>query len=182
MMEMALQTEIESLYRKEGGRLLGYIRNRVKSIEEAEDILQDVFASTLAGISVTDRIDHLLAWLYTSARNKIIDYYRKKKPVSVSIDHEDGLFLKDLLSDPDFHPESRYFRRLIEDEVEKAVEDLPEDQRNVFIWQELEDMTFREISDLTGEPLNTLISRKRYAVNSLRKRLDGLKPLLNEIQ
>jgi RNA polymerase sigma factor (sigma-70 family) len=182
MMEMALQTEIENLYREESGRLLGYIRNRVKSIEEAEDILQDVFYSALNGISVTDRIDHLVAWFYTAARNKIIDTYRKKKPVSVSVDQEDGLFLKNLLSDPNFHPESRYFRKLIEDAVESAVEDLPEDQRNVFILQELEDMTFREISDLTGESINTLISRKRYAVNSLRKKLDGLKPLLNEIQ
>jgi RNA polymerase sigma factor (sigma-70 family) len=181
-MEMALRAEIESLYRKEGGKLLRYIRGRVRSLEEAEDILQDVFASTLDGISVTDRIDHLLAWLYTAARNRIIDSYRRRKPAAISVDRDGAPFLKELLSDPSFHPESLYFRKCIEEAVEEAIEDLPEDQRNVFIWQELEDMTFRGIAEMTGEPVNTLISRKRYAVNSLRKRLEGLKSVLGEIQ
>jgi RNA polymerase sigma factor (sigma-70 family) len=180
-MEMTVRAEIESLYRQEGGKLLGYIRNRVKTLEEAEDILQDIFYSTLDSLSVTDRIDNLLAWFYTSARNKIIDSYRKKRPVSVSVDQDEGLFLKDLLADPSFHPESLFIRKMIEETVMDAVEDLPEDQREVFILQELEDMTFREISERTGEPVNTLISRKRAAVNSLRRKLEGLKSITVEM-
>jgi RNA polymerase sigma factor (sigma-70 family) len=181
-MEMALKIEIGDVYEKEKSRLLAFIRSRVANPEEAEDILQDIVYKTLEGFSVTSRIDNLIGWLYAAARNKIVDYYRKKRPATASLNPEEAFSIKNLLADGGSHPESLYYRKLIAEAVAEGVDALPEEQRDVVIWQELEGMTFREIADLTGESINTLISRKRYAMASLRKKLKELRPMLNEIQ
>jgi RNA polymerase sigma factor (sigma-70 family) len=181
-MEAAMKMEIGDAFQREKNRLLAYIRGRVNNPEEAEDILQDVFFQTLEGFSVTGRIDNLIGWLYAAVRNRIVDYYRKKRRATVSLDREEFLSMRDLLADGGFHPESLYYRKLITEAIIKGVETLPEEQRDVVVMQELEGLTFREIAESTGESINTLISRKRYAMASLRKKLADIKPMLEEIK
>jgi len=160
-----------------GKRLFSFIRGHVKTDEDAEDILQDVwyqFSNAMDG----EPIEQVSAWLFTVARNKITDKYRKQKPVSIEdfvYEDEDGeVNYKDLLL-ADFNtPEDDGLKKVFWEELFKALEELPEEQRQVFVWNELEDMTFREISEKTGENIKTLISRKRYAVNYLRKRLENI--------
>jgi RNA polymerase sigma factor (sigma-70 family) len=179
-MEMVLQLELGRVYQKEKKRLLAFIRNRVGTLEDAEDILQDVFYHTLQGVSVTDQIDNLLGWLYTAARNKIIDWYRKKRPQTCPLEEMEKSSMEDLIVDSGLHPEKSYYRNLIAEALTESVEALPEEQGMVFVWQELEGKTFKEIADMTGESINTLISRKRYAVQYLRKQLKEIKSILDE--
>jgi RNA polymerase sigma factor (sigma-70 family) len=181
-MEMALKNEIGIAFEQEKHRLLGFIRGKVKTLEEAEDILQDVFFQTLDGISVTSRIDNLIGWLYAVARNRIIDHYRKKRPETTSVNHEDEFSLNRILDDSGLHPESLFYRNLVMEAVTECIEDLPEEQREVFVMQEIEGMTFREIAEMTGESINTLISRKRYAVAFMRKQLKEIQPMLDELK
>jgi RNA polymerase sigma factor (sigma-70 family) len=179
-MEMALQFEIGKVYKAEKSRLLAYIRSRVENREDAEDILHDVFYHTLQGVSVTDQIDNVLAWLYTAARNRIIDWYRKKRLQTVPLEDMEKYGIEALLADAGLHPEQSYYRNLIAEALIESVEALPEEQRMVFVLQELEGMTFKEIAGMTGESINTLISRKRYAVLYLRKQLQEIKTMLDE--
>ncbi|AMR31182.1 RNA polymerase subunit sigma-24 [Mucilaginibacter sp. PAMC 26640] len=167
-----------------GKSLLGFIRRRVRSDADAEDILQDVWYQ-FSNVINSEPIEQTSAWLYRVARNKILDKHKK---------HTETL-LDDMLPDngedgddaPDFQailmsetrtPETEYIRNLFWEELFTALDELPEQQRQVFIWQELEDVPFDEIAKRTGENINTLVSRKRYAVLHLRKRL---KQLYNEI-
>ena len=163
--------------KSERGRLLDFIRRRVSTEEDAEDILQDVLFQLAASYSVTDPIERITAWLFTVARNKIIDWYRKKRTVSLPQDLGDEdlpLNLEQILFDPTQDPERLYARSLVWTELADALDDLPEEQRQVFVMHELEGKSFKEIAGLTGEPLNTLLSRKRYAVLLLRERLQEL--------
>ena len=178
---MVLQLEIGKVYQKEKKRLLAFIRDRVATLEDAEDILQDVFYHTLQGVSVTDQIDNVLGWFYTAARNRIIDWYRKKRLPTLPLEDMEKYGIEDLLTDCGLHPEKSYYRNLIADALIESVEALPEEQRMVFVLQEMEGMTFKEIAEITGEPINTLISRKRYAVQHLRKQLQEMKTILDEI-
>jgi RNA polymerase sigma factor (sigma-70 family) len=162
--------------KSERGRLLDFIRRRVSTEEDAEDILQDVLFQLAANYSVTDPIERITAWLFTVARNKIIDWYRKKKPLPLPRDSEEELpvNLEQILFDPTQDPDKVYARSLVWTELADALDDLPEEQRRVFIMHELEGKSFREIAAMTGEPINTLLSRKRYAVLLLRERLQEL--------
>jgi RNA polymerase sigma factor (sigma-70 family) len=180
-MEMVLQLEIGKVYQKERKRLLTFIRSRVATLEDAEDILQDVFYHTLQGVSVTDQIDNVLGWLYTAARNGIIDWYRKKRPQTYSVEEIEKYSIEDLIADCGFHPEKSYYRNLIAEALAVSVESLPEEQRMVFVLQEMEGMTFKEIAEMTGRSINTLIARKRYAVRHLRRQLQKMKTILDEI-
>lgn len=177
---MALQLEIGKVYKTEKSRLLAFIRSRVESREDAEDILQDVFYHTLRGVSVTDQIDNILAWLYTAARNRIIDWYRKKRLRTLPLEDMEKYGIEALIADSGLHPEQSYYKNLIAEALAESVEALPAEQRMVFILQELEGMTFNEIAEITGDSINTLISRKRYAVLYLRKQLQGIKTMLDE--
>ena len=177
---MALELEIGKVFKTEKSRLLAFIRSRVESREDAEDILQDVFYHTLQGISVTDQIDNLLGWLYTAARNKIIDWYRKKRLRTLPLEDMEKYGIEDLISDSGLHPEQSYYRNLITEALAESIEALPAEQRMVFILQELEGMTFKDIAEMTGDSMNTLISRKRYAVQYLRKQLYEIKTMLDE--
>lgn len=160
-----------------GNRLFGFIRGRVKTDEDAEDILQDVWYQLSHAVNAED-IGQMSGWLFKVARNKIIDKHRKKSTVSLddfSADTEDGeYFYKDLLLMNDTDPEEEYLREVFWVELFSALDELPENQRNVFVWNELEDMTMQEIADKTGEKLKTIISRKRYAVKHLREKLESL--------
>lgn len=178
-MDLAMQEIKQNTFLKEKDKLLGFIRNRVSSAEEAEDILQDVFYQFIAGFEGIESIDRVTSWLYSVARNKIIDRYRrdaarpKRTDFELVSDSEDDapLTLQDILPDLGNTPESALMRETIWDEITFALEELPADQRDVFILNEIEEKSFREIAEETGVSINTLLSRKRYAIIALRKRL-----------
>lgn len=157
-----------------GKRLFGFIRGRVRTDEDAQDILQDVWYQ-LSNVSELEPIEQVGAWLYTVARNKITDLYRKRKPLFledfVYEDEEGEINYKDILLADIKTPEEEELKKEFWEQLFSALYELPEAQREVFVWNELEDMSFREISEKTGENIKTLISRKRYAVAYLRERL-----------
>jgi RNA polymerase sigma factor (sigma-70 family) len=159
-------------------RLFQFIRGRVNTDEDAEDILQDVWFQ-FSNVVDTETIEQASAWLFTVARNKITDKYRKQQPVlledELGYENEEGEWnVKEILLAENSNPETEHLRNLFWLQLFTALNELPEEQRQVFIWNELEDMSFNEISGLTGEKVNTLISRKRYAVLHLRNRLQEL--------
>ena len=167
-----------------GNRLFGFIRGRVNTDEDAEDILQDVWYQ-FTNTSASEAIEQVSGWLFAVARNKITDKYRKQKPALLddySYEHEDGEFhFKDILFLNDSNPETADLQKLFWEELFAALDELPENQRQVFVWNELEDMTLQGIADKTGENLKTIISRKRYTVQHLRKQLQYLyNDLLNQ--
>lgn len=161
----------ETAVRREGKRLLNFIRRRVRTEEDAEDILQEVLFQLVASYSVTEPIEKLTSWLFGVARNKIVDWYRKRRVESVPIDDAGLLSSEHVLLDPNQVPDDLFDRALVWSELEESLEELPEEQRDVFIMHEVEGRSFREIAELTGEPINTLLSRKRYAVLHLREKL-----------
>ncbi len=165
---------ITEAVRGQRGRLLDYIRRRVRTEQDAEDILQDVLLQLAASYNVAEPIEQITAWLFTVARNKVIDWYRKRKPQSLPIMDEGPLNLEQILFDPAQNPDVVFARSLVWTELAEALDELPEEQRDVFIMHELQGMSFKEIAQSTGVPLNTLLSRKRYAVLFLRDRLQEL--------
>nr|WKN37371.1 sigma-70 family RNA polymerase sigma factor [Tunicatimonas sp. TK19036] len=159
-----------------GTRLFRFIRGRVRSDEDAEDILQEVWYQLSHSVNI-DEIGQISGWLYRVARNKIVDKYRKKKPESLEdYDYgEEGEFsLKEILLADDSDPETEYLKELFWQELFMALEELPANQRLVFMENELENKTLQQIADETGEKLKTVISRKGYAVKHLRRRLETL--------
>jgi len=168
-----------------GQNLLGFIRKRVKSDADAEDIMQDVWYQFSAFVN-SEPIEQTGAWLYKVARNKITDKYKKKSEtllddfLGVNDEDEDNLDLKDMLMIDDSTPENEYVRNLFWDQLFAALDELPEEQRQVFVWHELEDVSFKEISERTGLNTNTLVLRKRYAVLHLRNRLKQLYEEINQ--
>jgi RNA polymerase sigma factor (sigma-70 family) len=169
---------IAEVVEREGSRLSRFIRRRVGDPRDAEDVLQDVFQALVEANRLLMPIDHVTGWLYRVARNRIADLFRRKKPerfgdASVAEDDE-PLPLQDMLPSPDAGPEAVYARNLLLDELELAIEELPEEQREVFVAHELEGRSFKEMAAETGVGVNTLLSRKRYAVLHLRKRLQGV--------
>ena len=172
---------LEKVYRSERNSLLGFIRSRTGSLEEAEDLLQDVFFQAIRAASVTEPIENIVGWLYTIARNKIIDRYRRKRNIVSLQQEKEDVTLEELLTDSGINIEKEVFRRAVMDALIEALEELPPEQRDAFIQQAIEGRTFREISESTGTPLNTLIARKRYAVQFLRKRLHDLKEIVDAL-
>ena len=178
---MALEQDqrISEVVKREQSRLRNFIRRRVPNPRDAEDILQDVFYELVEVNRLLMPIDHVTGWLFRVARNRITDLFRKKKPESFSetagADEDDELLrLEDLLPSPDAGPEALYARSLLLDDLEMAVDELPEEQREVFVAHELEGRSFRGMAAETGVSVNTLLSRKRYAVLHLRKRLQSI--------
>jgi RNA polymerase sigma factor (sigma-70 family) len=171
------QLNIVQVVRDYGKRLFAFIRNRVRSDADAEDILQDVWYQ-FSNVVNTEPIDQLSGWLFKVARNKVTDRFRKQKPQSLTdleFENEDGeINFRDLLLADYTTPETEHLRAVFWEELFAALDELPEEQRNVFIWNELEDQTFQEIADRTGINIKTLISRKGYAVRHLRKRMETL--------
>ena len=170
---------INHAVRTDRKKLFDFIRRRVRTTEDAEDILQDVFYQLLTSYDVTEPITKMTSWLFTVARNKIIDRYRKKREVSFDTqerpdDEALPLNLEHILFDPRETPDQLFTRSLVWEELADALDDLPDAQRDVFVMHELEGKSFNEISELTGASVNTLLSRKRYAVLMLRERLQDL--------
>jgi RNA polymerase sigma factor (sigma-70 family) len=180
-MDLAMQIK-EQTFLREKDKLLGFIRNRVSSTEEAEDILQDVFYQFVAGYDTIESLDRVTSWLFSVARNKIIDRYRRDavRPQRTAFGAQAGsdedvpLSLQDILPDLGNTPEDAYLREMIWDAIMDALDELPADQRQIFIQNEIEEQSFREIAEQTGTSINTLLSRKRYAILALRKRLQRL--------
>ena len=178
-MDLAMSQIQEHTFLKEKDKLLGFIRSRVSSTEEAEDILQDVFYQFVVGFEAIESLDRATSWLYSVARNKIIDRYRRdaSRPqradfeMLAGIEDEAPLTLQEILPDLDNTPESTLLREAIWDEITDALDELPKDQREIFIQNEIEEKGFRQIAEETGLSINTLLSRKRYAILALRKRL-----------
>lgn len=184
-MELAMQ--IESLFRTDRKKFLGFIRQRVRSQEEAEDILQDVFANVLAAsVNVQKPIENIASWVFTAVRNRIIDSYRKKRAETFSDMQtpgqiDDGLdSFENFLGDLSTNPETDLIRKTIWEAVLEGLDELPAEQREVFVKNEFEGVSFREMSEETGVNINTLLARKRYAVLHLRKRLQELYNSLND--
>ena len=171
--------QLSDVIRKERGRLLGFIRGRVPDPLDAEDILQDVFHELAEANRLLVPIDHVTAWLFRVARNRIIDLFRRRRPERLSAAYEDAdgetrLGLEDLLPSREAGPEALYARRVLLDELALALDELPAEQRAAFVAHELEGRSFKELAAETDVSINTLLSRKRYAVLHLRERLRDL--------
>src|SRR6266567_5540455 len=178
---MAFEPEqrISEVVEREQSRLRNFIRRRVPDPRDAEDILQDVFYKLVEANRLLMPIEHVTGWLFRVARNRITDLFRKKRPETfsdASVEDEDGelLHVEDLLPSPDAGPEALYVRNLLLDELELALDELPDEQREVFVAHELEGRSFKELSAESGVNVNTLLSRKRYAVLHLRERLQSI--------
>ncbi len=158
-------------------RLRNFIRKYVTDTGEAEDILQDVFYELLEAYRLMKPIEHVTAWLFRVARNRMVDLFRTKKPSSLNnpmSGDEGGETLEDLLPSPDAGPEAAYARNLMLDALDEALDELPATQREVFIAHELMGKSFKDISAETGLSVNTLLSRKHYAVLHLRQSLQSI--------
>ena len=171
--------QISEIVVKERSRLRNFIRRRVPDPSEVEDILQDVFYKLVEANRLLMPIEHVTGWLFSVARNRITDLLRKKKPETFSdaaMEDESGelLHLEDLLPSPEAGPEAQYLRNVLLDELEVAIDELPGKQREILIAHEMDGRSFKEMSAETGVSVNTLISRKRYAVLYLRERLQEI--------
>jgi RNA polymerase sigma factor (sigma-70 family) len=171
--------QISEIIAEERSRLRNFIRKRVPDPLDAEDIVQEVFYELVEANRLLMPIEHVTGWLFRVARNRITDLFRKKKSQSFSdaaVEDEYGevLQIEDLLPSPDAGPEALYIRNALIDELELALDELPEDQREAFVAHELEGRSFKEMAAETGVSVNTLLSRKRYAVLHLRERLQSI--------
>jgi len=178
---MALEQDqrISEVVRREQSRLRNFIRRRVPDLRDAEDILQDVFSELVEANRLLMPIEHVTGWLFRVARNRITDFFRRKKPdrlsdAAVAAEDDELLHLEDVLPSPDAGPEALYARNVLLEELKLAVGELPEEQREVFVAHEMEGRSFKEIAAETGVSVNTLLSRKRYAVRRLRERLQRI--------
>ena len=167
---------------KDHQNLFRFIRFKISSPEESEDLLQEVYVQALSNLNAFETIDNISAWLFTIAKNKVIDWYRKKRIKTVSLEEPAGenVCFKDIVEDEMRNIESQLDREYVMNEIMSAIDDLPEKQKYVFINNVVEERTFRELSEETGEPINTLIARKRYAVRFLQSRLIEIKKLIDK--
>ena len=171
--------QLSEIIAKERSRLRNFVRRRVPDPSEVEDIVQDVLFRLVEANRLLMPIEHVTSWLFQVARNRITDLFRRKKPELFSdaaIEDDDGELLRveDLLPSPDGGPEALYLRSVLLDELELALDELPKEQRQVFVAHEVEGISFRELSAETGVNVNTLLSRKRQAVLHLRERLQNI--------
>jgi len=170
---------LSEIVARERPRLRDFIRRRVPDPSDAEDIVQEVFYELVEANRLLMPIDHVTGWLFRVARNRITDLFRKRRPVAfgkAAREDESGelLRIEDLLPSPDAGPEALYARGVLLDELEAALDELPAEQREVFVAHELEGRSFKELAAATGINVNTLLSRKRYALIHLRARLQGI--------
>ena len=177
-MSLEQDRRITEAVKQEQSRLRGFIRRRVPDPRDAEDILQDVLYALIEANRLLVPIEHVTGWLFRVARNRITDLFRKKTPESLSEvvanGEEEPLTLEDLLPSPDAGPEALYARSVLLEEIEDALDELPPEQREVFIGHEIEGRSFKEMAAESGVSMNTLLARKRYAVLHLRERLQGI--------
>jgi len=173
---------IRQSFAEERANLFAFIRSKIRSLEEAEDMLQDVYVQALSSLNVLEAVDNLTGWLYTVAKNRIVDWYRRKRLPMVSLDETDnnGFRIEDFLAEEIPSSADEETREAILQAIMEAIDELPGKQRTVFIQQVIEVRTFRQLSEESGESLNTLLARKRYAVRFLQGRLAEIKKILQE--
>jgi len=173
---MALERDrrIAETIERERSRLGRFIRSRVPDPGDAEDILQDVFCELVEANRLLMPIDHVTGWLFRVARNRIVDRFRKGRPVELDVDPG----WEDLLPSPEAGPHARYVRRAMLAELEQAIAELPAEQRETFVAHEIDGLSFKQMAERTGVSVNTLLSRKRYAVLRLRERLRDVRDAL----
>jgi|SRR5215475_8643425 len=171
---------ISEIIAEEGARLQNFVRRRVPNEADVEDLLQDVFYEVTLAQRLAEPVERWSAWMFRVARNRIIDLFRKKKmeslsrePVAVSEEGE-PLLLEEVLPSPDAGPEAAYVRSVLLEEIDEALDELPPEQREVFLAHEVEGYSFKEIAERTGVGVNTLLSRKHYAVLALRRLLEAV--------
>jgi len=176
------QHRLDAGFRDHQSRLLGYVRSKMQSLQDAEDLVQDVYLQALHNLNALDAVDNLAGWLYTVTRNRVIDWYRRKKAPVVAIDqtNDDGYSLTDVIAESEAGTFDAETRAIFSEAIIESIEELPEKQRYVFIQQVVEGRTFRDLAEETGESINTLLARKRYAVQFLRGRLEDVKKILHE--
>ncbi|MGA8026237.1 MAG: sigma-70 family RNA polymerase sigma factor [Bryobacteraceae bacterium] len=171
---------ISQVLEREQSRLRHFIRKRVPDTSDAEDIFQEVFYELLEEYRLMKPVEQIGAWLFRVARNRIIDLFRKRKPEALGSEWiaagnpDEAILLEELLPSPDAGPEAAYARSVLLEELEAALEELPEEQREVFIAHEMEGRSFKELAAATGLSVNTLLARKHYAVIRLRRRLQAI--------
>jgi RNA polymerase sigma factor (sigma-70 family) len=177
-MTLEQDQRITEAVKQEQSRLRNFIRRRVPDPRDAEDVLQEVFYELVEANRLLMPIEHVTGWLFRVARNRITDLFRMKKPESLSdaaaIGGEEALTLEDLLPSPDAGPDALYARGVLLEELEEALDELPDEQREVFVGHEIEGRSFKEMSAESGVSVNTLLSRKRYALLHLRERLQSI--------
>jgi RNA polymerase sigma factor (sigma-70 family) len=175
-MELTLEQDqrISDAIAREQPRLRNFIRARVADPGDAEDILQDVFYELVAAYRLMQPVEQVGAWLFRVARNRIIDLFRKKAIRNDAAKDTEALLLEELLPSPDAGPEALFARSVLMDELDAALDELPEEQREVFVAHEIEGRSFKQLAAETGVGVNTLLSRKHYAVLHLRKRLQSI--------
>lgn len=173
--------QIAAIVAQERSRLLNFIRRRVPNQDDAEDLLQEVFYELIVAFRLMEPVQRWSAWMFRVARNRIVDRFRRKRfegtgtsDVLAVSDEGEELLLQDVLPSPDAGPEAQYARAVLLEEIEAALDELPADQRKVFIAHEIEGYSFNEIAAQTGVGVSTLLSRKRYAVQHLRRRLQAI--------
>jgi RNA polymerase sigma factor (sigma-70 family) len=169
---LANDVKLTEIFRREQGRLRSFVRRRVADEGDAEDILQDVFYELVEAYRLMKPVEQAGAWLFRVARNRIIDFFRKKRPIPLA---DEDISIEEMLPSADAGPEAAFARSVLWEELEAALEELPVEQRDVFIAHEIDGRSFKEIAQETGVPVNTLLSRKRYAVLHLRERLKEIK-------
>jgi RNA polymerase sigma factor (sigma-70 family) len=189
-MTMEQDGRISKIVDREGGRLRRFIRRHLADSPDVEDVLQDVFFELVEADRLMQPIEQVGAWLFRVARNRITDLFRRRKTVALSEPlaagsaddpGSDGLLVQDLLPSPEAGPDVVYARRVLLDEIDAALDELPDEQREVFVAHELEGVSFRDLAAETGESVNTLLSRKHYAVQRLRRRLQDIHEEFEEI-
>jgi RNA polymerase sigma factor (sigma-70 family) len=177
-MSLEQDQRISDVVKRDQPRLRNFIRRRVPDPRDSEDILQEVFYELVEANRLLMPIEHVTGWLFSVARNRITDLFRKKTPErfgdAVVSDEYGELSLEDLLPSPDAGPDALYARNVLLEELEFALDELPEEQREVFVGHEIEGLSFKQMSAETGVSVNTLLSRKRYAVLHLRERLQSI--------
>src|SRR5579863_1738512 len=175
-MELSLEQDqrISEAVARERPRLRNFIRRRVADPGDAEDILQDVFYELVAAYRLMQPVDQIGAWLFRVARNRIIDLFRGRKREATAADSGEMLGWEDLLPSPDAGPEALFARSVLMEELDAALDELPEEQREVFVAHEIDGRSFKELAAETGLSVNTLLSRKHYGVLHLRKRLQAI--------
>lgn len=174
------ELHIELTYKKHNKRLLNFIRKHI-AFDQAEDVVQDVFAQLVVGYGQIRSLENISSWLFKTAMNRVIDLKRKKRPdllqdkkISTLADNVDFLMLEDILPSHASGPEDELFSSAIWEKISESLDEMPEEQKEIFSLHEFEDRSFKEISEITGEKINTLISRKRYAILFLREKLNEL--------
>ena len=179
VMEAILKHRIAQSYQQESSQLLAFIRSKVRRNEDAEDILQDVFYQAMESLNALEPIENLAGWLYAVARNRIIDWYRKKKEPALDPAVE-NVTLQNLVNENHVRDLDEHTRSLVIDSLWDAIEELPIEQRTVIVLQSIEGIPFREIAAIEDVSINTLLARKRYAIRFLKKRLHEIRDLIHD--